>query len=295
MFINVCECFQKISGIAAIGILKTCTPIAVLSEAPGRFSVPAAAMSRARNIRAVIFDVDGTLLDTEGLSTIAINKSVAHLTTQECDWSLKKKLLGRKTLGPEGWCRVCIDELDLRGKITEEELGAAWERNLKPLYADVKALPGVTALVEHLAASNIPMAIATSSSSTAMAEKRKPHQELFEKCAQIAVTGNDPELRRGKPFPDIFLLALARLNEKLQRDAADSFVPIQPEECMVFEDAESGVQAGVAANMFTVAIPQALFTEEERCKRFHQASLLLHSMADFDPSTAGLPPYSREI
>ena len=53
--------------------------------------------------RAVLFDLDGTLLDTEPASTEALSAISAEFGGNACDWELKKALLGRKALGPDGW------------------------------------------------------------------------------------------------------------------------------------------------------------------------------------------------
>ena len=69
------------------------------------------------------------------------------------------------------------------------------------------------------------------------------------------VRGDDPRIPRGKgkPAPDIYLLALETINEKLRRAAKES--EIMPEECLVFEDSVSGVEAGRRAGMRVVWVP----------------------------------------
>lgn len=72
---------------------------------------------------AAIFDLDGTLLDTETISTIAINKSVAKYTQKTCEWSLKKEILGRKSVGPEGMCmNVVMCRVHIRRRYTRISL-----------------------------------------------------------------------------------------------------------------------------------------------------------------------------
>ena len=113
----------------------------------------------ARQARAVLFDLDGTLLDTEPLSTEAINKAVAPHTQKRCDWELKKKLLGRKALGENGWCSVCLAELGVDEQaMSPEQLNARWGDELKLLYPKATVLPGVEQLTAHLVSSPCPRA-----------------------------------------------------------------------------------------------------------------------------------------
>lgn len=59
--------------------------------------------------------------------------------------------------------------------------------------------------------------------------------------------------KSGKPAPDIFLLALQRINESLSPDRGEE--PIKPDECLVFEDSIAGVEAGRRAGMRVVWVP----------------------------------------
>ena len=58
----------------------------------------------------------------------------------------------------------------------------------------------------------------------------------------------------------------------------------------MFEDSEAGMEAGLAAGMHTVVIPDPNFTRQEVQERFAAASETLASLADWDPATVGLPP-----
>lgn len=99
------------------------------------------------------------------------------------------------------------------------------------------------------------MALATSSHK-AMFEVKTAHLgHVFENFKQEhQVLGDDPRIPsgRGKPAPDIYLLALSTLNKTLE---AEGQPPIQPEECLVFEDSVPGVESGRRAGMQVVWCP----------------------------------------
>ena len=85
--------------------------------------------------------------------------------------------------------------------------------------------------------------------------------------------GDDPAVVHGKPAPDIFLVAASRLNAA-------------PEECLVFEDAPSGVQAAKAAGMQVIAVPDPNMDRSA----YAGADRILNQLTEFDPSFLGLPP-----
>ena len=129
------------------------------------------------------------------------------------------------------------------------------------------------------------MAIATSSGAAAVEAKRAGHPALFARMA-VVVNGEDPELRAGKPAPDIFLLACRRLSAAAQLEPR-----LEPAECVVFEDSGAGMDAGLAAGMRTVVVPDPLFTPAEVAEQFARATEVLKTMEAWDPAVALLPPY----
>ncbi len=132
-------------------------------------------------------------------------------------------------------------------------------------------------LIRHLHSHGVPIAVATSSSKPTLAEKTKNHRAVFDLFHHV-VTGSHPDLKHGKPAPDIFLLS-ARLFDP----------PPDPANCLVFEDAPNGVQAASDAGMQSVMVPHKNLAPQYTLK----ATQVLHSLIDFRPSDFGLPPFKH--
>lgn len=230
-----------------------------------------------------VFDLDGTLLDTEGISERAIDQAVAAHGARHSK-ALHKAILGRPSAE---WTRMVIDALALHDAIAPLELARQWESNMHAMMAEVEVLPGALELLRELRARGVPLALATSSSSDAVAVKRQFHPELFAHF-DVIVCGNDPAVARGKPEPDIFLLAAKRLYAG-RRSAAASDSDVATARFVVFEDSVLGVQAGKAAQMHTVAIPDPrIYTDaEERAALYHHADDILTSLAQFQLAKHG--------
>ena len=123
------------------------------------------------------------------------------------------------------------------------------------LFPNTKPLPGVLDLLEGLKKRDVHIALATSSNVRNFKLKTDHLGELFEYFPpEHQVLGDDPRIPhgRGKPAPDIYLLALSTLNKTLE---AQGQPPIQPEECLVFEDSVPGVESGRRAGMQAVWCP----------------------------------------
>ncbi|KAF2272552.1 HAD-like protein [Westerdykella ornata] len=202
-------------------------------------------------IRAALFDMDGLLIDSEDLYTIVTNTLLEKYNRPPLPWSIKAQMQGRP--GPQAgeifhaWAQLPIS--------WEEYM----EENVKlqrEHFPRSKPLPGVLELLEQLREARIHMALATSSHSGnyKLKSSHLPHlfDEYFEDRHKIL--GDDPRIPkgRGKPAPDIYLLALDVLNATLRERGEKE---ILPEECLVFEDSVPGVEAGRRAGMQVVWCP----------------------------------------
>ncbi len=109
--------------------------------------------------------------------------------------------------------------------------------------------------------------------------KTSNHRELFSLFDPIICT--DPtELRLSKPAPDIFLACAQKFAKP----------PLSIGQCLVFEDAENGIRAALAAEMKVVFVPSLPISAYDP-KVIKQATIKLDSLLKFDPVTFGLPPF----
>jgi len=211
----------------------------------------------------VLFDLDGVLLDSERLYTQAAQE-ILNPYGKVFDWSLKVNTMGRDARDGAAWLLA-----ELGVPLGVDEYLERRERRLRDLFRTVQSMPGAPELVSALAQRGVPMAVATSCHRDQYAVKVGGHPwfETF----QATVCGDDPELVRLKPAPDIFLLAARRL------EAA-------PEDCLVVEDSPAGVAAARAAGMQVVAVPDPHVPRD----RVADADLVVAAVSEIDPEMWGL-------
>ncbi|XP_050538074.1 pseudouridine-5'-phosphatase-like [Daktulosphaira vitifoliae] len=219
----------------------------------------------------VIFDMDGLILDSEKVYLESITE-VLNRYGKVYTNDLRLKVMG--TI-PINTASIIIKELGM--EVAPNDLMAEFYINQLEKMTNVPLMPGAEKLITHLHKSNVPIAVATSSGKETFKVKTAIHQELFSKFHHIVLGSADPEVKEGKPSPDIFLVCATRFKDKPNS-----------ENCLVFEDAPNGVTAGIKAGMQVVMVPDKIIPIE---KTTH-ATQVITSLEDFKPEDFGLPPFN---
>ncbi|KAF7169557.1 hypothetical protein CNMCM5623_002217 [Aspergillus felis] len=208
-------------------------------------------------IRACIFDLDGLLINSEDKITQSTNRLLEKYGRPVFTPSIRAQLMGVPDSTNSdlfhNWAKLPIPREQFARELREE---------MHLQFLNCEPLPGAEKLLTNLrrarsaSGDQIELALASSTKSHTFELKiSRPEttQLLSYFPPERRVLGDDPRVRqgRGKPAPDIYLVALQALNSVANSDGK----PILPSECLVFEDSVAGVEAGRRAGMRVVWVP----------------------------------------
>jgi HAD superfamily hydrolase (TIGR01509 family) len=192
------------------------------------------------NVEAVVFDLDGVIVDSEQVWDDVRELYVRETGGTYTDRSARD-MMGMSS--PE-WSRYMAEELHVPG--TPEEINAAIVQRMLARYGEAPPLiPGAVEAVRRIGA-QMPLAIASSS-----------NRELIDVVLRASgldgdfvATVSSEEVPRGKPSPDVYLEAARRLGVRAER-------------CGAVEDSHNGIRSAKAAGMRVVAVPNPHYPPDD--------------------------------
>jgi HAD superfamily hydrolase (TIGR01509 family) len=209
-------------------------------------------------IEAVVFDLDGVLLQSEEVWD-SVRERYVRERGGRYDEEVQRAMMGMSA--PE-WSRYLHEDAGVPDD-PETINRDVVERMLEAYRRELPLLPGAVEAVRRMAAA-FPLALASSS-----------NREIFEAVLELAglrdcfrVTVSSEEVARGKPAPDVYFEAARRLG-------------IAPERCAAVEDSHSGIRAAKAAGMRVVAIPNPSYPPDEEALAL--ADLTIASLDELTP------------
>src|SRR4051794_19197872 len=213
---------------------------------------PGACLSREhvpqRVIEAVVFDLDGVLLQSEEVWD-AVRERYVRERGGRYDDEVQRAMMGMSA--PE-WSRFLHEEAGVPDDM--DEINSEVVRRMLEAYRrELPLLPGAVETVRRIADA-FPLALASSS-----------NREVFEEVLELAglaacfrATVSSEEVERGKPAPDVYLEAARRLG-------------VEPTRCAAVDDSHAGIRAAKSAGMRVVAIPNAAYPPDEEAVRLADA------------------------
>jgi len=193
-------------------------------------------MSLPRPVRAVVFDMDGLLVDTETVVFAAMVRAAGRFGG-EIPMDTFKRMVGLTHAASDA---ILIEHFGEGFDL------AAWTEAVsahfrEELAAGIALKAGAVEILDQLDAMGLPRAIATSSSLASVRQSLGPHSLVDRFHALIT---RDVQTR-GKPHPEPFLMAAEALG-------------VAPADCLALEDSHNGVRAAASAGMMTVMVPDLL-------------------------------------
>ena len=213
-------------------------------------------------IRAVVFDLDGVILQTEEVWDEVRGRYVVDRGGRY-DEAAQRAMMGMSA--PE-WSRYLAGDLGVPG--TPEQISADVVRLMEARYREhLPLIPGAVEAVGRLAG-RYTLGLASSS-----------NRPLIDAALSLsgldrffAATVSSEEVARGKPAPDVYLETARRLG-------------VDAVECAAVEDSHSGIRSAAAAGMRVIAIPNPSFPPDPEA--LEQADVVLDSITELTPEVVG--------
>jgi HAD superfamily hydrolase (TIGR01509 family) len=213
---------------------------------------------RPSMVEALIFDLDGVLLDSEPLWNRA-KESLARATGGRWREDAPQAMMG---MSSGEWSAYLRDELGVPRDA--EEINRAVVARMEELYrARLPLLPGAVEVVRNLH-DHWPLGLASSSNR----EIIDLVLELTGVTDAFAVTVSSEEVLRGKPAPDVYLETAHRLG-------------VDPQRCVAVEDSSNGLRAAAAAEMPVIAVPNPHYPPDEDALAL--AGAVIEALAELTP------------
>ena len=192
--------------------------------------------------KAVIFDMDGLMIDSERVTYNEYGKKLAELGHHDFTEELYRNCLGKNK---QGICQVFIDHYGQDFPMDEvwDDVHVWIDESLRQYVPKKK---GLVELLEYLKANNYKTIVATSSGRARVDEILK-NADLT-KYFDDTICGD--EVTHGKPHPEIFLTACQKLD-------------VKPEEALVLEDSEAGILAAYDGRIDVICVPDMKYPEPQ--------------------------------
>ena len=211
-----------------------------------------------RRVAAVVFDMDGLLIDTEIVYRTAIMEAAAERGIDLPLWLFNKMIGAPITQNTQLMLDHYGADFDVEGLF--EESGRRFH---EVIHLEDRLKVGVRELLEFLEREQIPRAIATSSPHEAVERHLRPNG-ILDRFQAVVARG---DYVNGKPAPDPFLAAAKALG-------------VAAEDCLALEDSHNGIRAAHAAGMMAVMVPDLLEATDEMRELAVHIAQTLHEVHD---------------
>jgi HAD superfamily hydrolase (TIGR01549 family) len=182
-------------------------------------------------VRGLVFDFDGVIADSEALANMVLAEAVTELGRETTLQDALNRYMGKRW--PEV---VALIESDIGEPLPDNFSDTLKAATLMRFRTELQEVQGARAFIQEFAW--IPQCIASSSS----LDRLRLCLDVLGLASRFRDNVFSADMvERGKPHPDIFLLAAGRMG-------------VPPQSCLVIEDSISGVRAGVAAGMTVVGL-----------------------------------------